>query len=233
MINDDTTRKAVVLFSGGLDSTTCLFIAKNQGYEIIPLVIDYSQRHNIEKKYAKKILKILKIDNAIFFNMDFSLIGGSALTADIHVPKGGNHIGKSEIPITYVPGRNLIFLSLAIAVAEVYNMHDIFIGVNALDYSGYPDCRADFIKSFEETALLASKAGREGRPFHIKTPLIDLTKTEIIQQGMSLGVPCEHTWSCYDPQDEKPCRECDACILRTQGFKNIGLNDPLIDKTYS
>ena len=196
-------------------------------------MIDYSQRHHIEKEYAKRILKYLKIDNPIFLNVDFSSIGGSALTADIHIPKGGKHIGTSDIPITYVPGRNLIFLSLAVAIAEVRGACDIFIGVNALDYSGYPDCRGDFIKSFEQTSTLASKSGREGRPFCIKTPLIDLTKVEIIQQGVSLGVPYELTWSCYDPQAEKPCRECDACILRARGFKNLGLNDPLIEKIFS
>ena len=223
--------RAVVLFSGGLDSATCLIMARRTGCEPIPLVIDYSQRHSIERIYAKKMIDALGIKQSIFLPIDLSLVGGSALTDDMDVPKGGFDLGKpDEIPITYVPARNLIFLSLAAGVAEANGTMNIFIGVNALDYSGYPDCRADFIRSFEATAALASRAGREGRKFVIKTPLIEMTKTEIIQKGISLGVPYELTWSCYDPQEEKPCGGCDACILRKKGFQGAGITDPLLSK---
>ena len=145
-------------------------------------------------------------------------------------PKGGQNIGELKIPATYVPSRNLIFLSLASAVAEANHISDIFIGINALDYSGYPDCRADFIASFQKTAALGSKSGREGQSFKIKTPLLRLTKAEIIRKGISLGVPYGLTWSCYDPNGEKPCRECDACILREKGFREAGISDPLLDR---
>lgn len=219
--------KAIILLSGGLDSATCLYKAKGQGYEPIAVSFHYGQRHKAELQAAKRLAAHVGIEHETI-TVDLRKIGGSALTADIPVPKGGLHLQHGpEIPVTYVPVRNLIFLSLAYAMAEARAAATIYIGVNAIDYSGYPDCRPDFIDSFRETAALASKAGREGRGADIVTPLISLSKAEIAAEAVRLGVPVALTWSCYDPQMEGrklvPCRNCDACILRRDGFMSAGL----------
>lgn len=222
-----TREKAVVLLSGGLDSATCVYKAKGQGYDPIALSFDYGQRHKAELQAAKRIAVYLGIEHRVI-TVDLRKIGGSALTSDIAVPKGGEHL-KAEglIPVTYVPVRNLIFLSLAYALSEASGASAIYIGVNAIDYSGYPDCRPDFIESFSRTAALASKTGREGHGADIVTPLISLSKAEIAAEAVRLGVPVELTWSCYDPQASGtslvPCRNCDACILRRDGFMAAGL----------
>ena len=227
--------KAVILFSGGLDSSTCLFLAKEQGFEPITLSINYSQRHDLEMVYARKMLEHVNVKESVFLPFDLSLIGGSALTdPSMEVPRGGEGLESNTIPVTYVPARNLIFLSLASALAEVKNIQHIFIGINALDYSGYPDCRSDFIFSFEETCSLATKIGREFGRIKIETPLINLKKSEIIKKGNALKVPYEFTWSCYDPNDDQtPCLNCDSCILRKKGFAEAGLTDPLIKDIFS
>ncbi|MDX1949771.1 MAG: 7-cyano-7-deazaguanine synthase QueC [Rickettsiales bacterium] len=211
--------KAVVLLSGGLDSATCSAIAISQGFEVYALSFSYGQRHSVELDFAKRQAKIQKIKEHKIINIDLRAFGGSALTDDIDVPKNrdSEKISK-EIPITYVPARNTIFLSYALAYAEVLGASDIFIGVNALDYSGYPDCRPEYIKTFERLANLATKAGVEQGLFRINTPLIDLSKAEIIKLGNKLGVDFESTISCYDPIDNKPCGVCDACLLRKKGF---------------
>lgn len=224
-------KPAVILFSGGLDSTTCLYYAKKKGFSPIALSFDYGQKHKIELKKAQKICQLANIEKHYILKLDFSLIKNSALTNnDIPVPLGGTHLGREEyIPPTYVPARNLLFLSYAIAIAENENVRDIFIGVNALDYSGYPDCRGDFIQSFRKTANLATKQGREGRKFTIHTPLLNLGKTEILQLALSLKVPIEETWSCYNPQKNhlgnyEPCGSCDACLLRLKAFASLKTN---------
>ena len=228
-------KKAVVLFSGGLDSATCLFIARDMGFEPITISIDYSQRHEIEILYAKKMLEHVRVRESVFFALDQSLMRGSALTdPKIGVPKGGKGIEEEAIPVTYVPARNLIFLSIASALAESRGAEHIFIGVNALDYSGYPDCRPDFIRSFEKTCNLATRTGREGGRIQLETPLIDLKKSEIIKKGSLLKVPYELSWSCYDPdQNGLPCLSCDSCILRKKGFGEAGIPDPLIETLFS
>ncbi len=223
--------KAVVLLSGGLDSATALAIAIQSGFKILPLTIDYGQKHIWEIESSKNLIRHFKISSHKVFKLDLSSIGGSALTDDIEVPKNRNNEEISEeIPITYVPARNTIFLSIALGYAEVKNANHIFIGVNAIDYSGYPDCRPEFIQSFETTANLATKMGVEGfRKIKIHTPLIDMEKSSIIKTGIELGVDYSITHSCYDPKsDGKPCKECDACILRLKGFEEAGLKDPLI-----
>jgi 7-cyano-7-deazaguanine synthase len=211
-------KKAVILISGGLDSTTCLADAKAKGFECYTLGFDYGQRHRIELECAKKLSpnhKIITIGN----------FGGSALVdINIAVPKGG--VGH-DIPVTYVPARNTIFLSYALAYAEVLGANDIFIGVNALDYSGYPDCRPEYIEAFSKMATLATKACVEGNKLTIHTPLINLTKAEIIKLGNSLGVDYSQTSSCYDPVDGKACGTCDSCRLRLKGFSEAGLKDPI------
>ena len=222
-------KKAIILLSGGLDSATCLSIAMNLGYECFGLSFDYGQRHKFELDCAKKLAKHYKIADHKIMKIDLRSFGGSALTADIEVPKHRNiNLQKDQIPITYVPARNTIFLSFALSYAEVINCNDIFIGVNALDYSGYPDCRPEYISSFEKTANLATKEGVSGNQFVIHTPLIDMTKAEIINTGLQLGVDYGMTSTCYDPDvDGKPCGECDACFLRLKGFDQAGAIDPL------
>ena len=212
-------RKAVILLSGGLDSTTVLAYAKDQGYDCHCLSFSYGQRHTIELDAAKAIAQYYGVTHKIA-TIDMRLFGGSALTDDIDVPKHDRveELSK-DIPVTYVPARNIIFLSFALAWAETLRAYDIFIGVNALDYSGYPDCRPDFIRSFERTANLATAYACEGQEtVKIHTPLVDKTKAEIIALGLSLGVDYSQTISCYDPQDGKPCGRCDACLLRAKGF---------------
>jgi 7-cyano-7-deazaguanine synthase len=218
--------KAVILYSAGLDSTTCLAIAQNQGFTPYAISFDYGQRHRHELELARANAKKLGAAEHLVVAFDLRQVGGSALTSEIEVPKEG--VGN-DIPVTYVPARNTIFLSFALGWAEVLGAYDIFIGVNALDYSGYPDCRPEYIESYERMANLATKAGVEGAGhFTIHTPLINLTKAEIIEQGMALGVDYSQTHSCYDPTPEGlSCGTCDSCRLRLKGFSEAGMSDPL------
>jgi 7-cyano-7-deazaguanine synthase len=223
-------KRAVVLLSGGLDSSTVLAIARSQGYELYALSFSYGQRHVIELEAARRMAASIGVKDHRIAAIDLRVFGGSALTADIDVPKGrGTDEMSHGIPITYVPARNTIFLSFALAWAEVLGSSDIFIGVNALDYSGYPDCRPEFIAAFETMANLATKAGVEGRQaLRIHTPLIALTKAEIVRRGIELGVDYGLTCSCYDPApDGAPCGQCDSCLLRQKGVGENGLVDPL------
>lgn len=220
--------KAVILLSGGLDSTTCLAIAKNQGFDLNALTLNYGQRHDFELKSAQKIVDHFKIKNHSVVNINLAQFGGSALTDEIDVPKDRSESEMTDIPITYVPARNTVFLSLALAWAETLNAFNIFIGVNVLDYSGYPDCRPEYIAAFEKTANLATKAGVSGERFKIHTPLINMKKSEIILNGLKLGVDYSLTSSCYDPlKNGTPCGHCDACILRLKGFQEADAIDPL------
>ena len=222
-------KRAVVLASGGLDSTTVMAIAKQQGYRVYSLSFDYGQRHSFELRAAKRVAELMGVSEHLVLELDLTKFGASALTDDIPVPKSSDgNIKTDEIPITYVPARNTIFLSLAMAWAETLNSSDIFIGVNALDYSGYPDCRPEYIKAFEHMANLATKASVEGGlKLKIHTPLINMTKAQIIRKGMELGVDYAVTHSCYDPSPEGlACGYCDSCILRKKGFKEAGVEDP-------
>jgi 7-cyano-7-deazaguanine synthase len=222
--------KAVVLLSGGLDSTTVLAIANASGYEAYALSFSYGQRHSWELECARKVAANSGVKDHRVAQIDLRVFGGSALTADITVPKGRSLEKMSDkIPVTYVPARNTIFLSFALAWAEVIGSSDIFIGVNALDYSGYPDCRPEFIEAFERLANLATKAGVEGHQnLKIHTPLISLSKAEIVRKGRELGVDYRLTSSCYDPSSTgQPCGACDSCLLRQKGFIENGLTDPL------
>lgn len=253
------TKKAVVLLSGGIDSSTTAAIAKAEGYEIYALSFDYAQRHRLELEFAKKVAESLEAKKHLIIKFDLREIGGSSLTDDIEVPKrvmsyeleveskkqnqnSELRIPNSElIPITYVPARNTIFLSFALGWAEVLEAHDIFIGANVVDYSGYPDCRPEYLKAFEEMANLATKASVEGSiRFKIKAPLLYMTKGEIIKKGSGLGFDYSLTWSCYDPQEIRvevqlsnfranyvPCGRCDSCIFRAKGFKEAGIKDPV------
>ncbi len=216
--------KAIVLVSGGLDSATCLAIAQSEGYECYALSFDYGQRHRAELLAAQRVAQEMGAVQHKVVHLNLRDIGGSALTDDaIDVPT----TPEEGIPVTYVPARNTVFLSLALGWAEVIGAQDIFIGVNAVDYSGYPDCRPEFIQAFQQTANLATKAGVEGHPFHIHTPLIDLTKAEIIQTGLKLGVDYGLTVSCYAADEEgRACGQCDSCRLRAKGFADAHVNDP-------
>jgi 7-cyano-7-deazaguanine synthase len=220
---------AVVLVSGGLDSMISAAIAREQGYRLLALSIDYNQRHRVELAAARRVAATLGAERHIVLPMDLSAFGGSALTADIDVPKDG--VGPG-IPVTYVPARNTIFLSLALGWAEAAGARDLFIGVNALDYSGYPDCRPEFISAFEGLAELATKAGVEGEPFRIRAPLQDMTKADIVREGARLGVDMGISWSCYDPAPGGVhCGRCDSCRLRAKGFEEAGVADPTVYAT--
>jgi 7-cyano-7-deazaguanine synthase len=225
----DQRRRAVVLLSGGLDSATTLAIARAEGFACHALTVDYGQRHAVEREAAGRVAKALGAREHVVIQVDLRRFGGSALTADIAVPKGRAPAAMAGIPMTYVPARNTVFLSLALAWAETLGAEDLFIGVNALDYSGYPDCRPEYIAAFERMANLATKAGVEGRSrFRVHAPLITLTKAEIVRRAYDLGVDLGLTWSCYDPQPgPRPCGACDACVLRRKGFEEAGLADPL------
>jgi 7-cyano-7-deazaguanine synthase len=215
----------VVLLSGGLDSMVCAAIAREQGYSVVALTVDYSQRHRVELDAARRIAAALA-DRHIVLPLDLRAFGGSALTSDIDVPKDGLSEG---IPVTYVPARNTIFLSLALGLAEASGARDIFIGVNALDYSGYPDCRPEFIAEFQRLAELATKAGVEGEPFTIHAPLQDMTKADIAREAQRLGLDAGLSHSCYDPTPEgRACGRCDACRLRAKGFAEAGIADPTV-----
>ena len=222
--------KAVLLLSGGLDSTTLLAHAVREGFDVHAMTFRYGQRHASEIDAARRIARHYHVRDHVIADIDLRVFGGSALTTDIAVPKDRDvsEMRDAGIPITYVPARNTIFLSFALAWAEVLEASDIFIGVNALDYSGYPDCRPEFIAAFERMANLATRAGVEGRtPIHIRTPLIDLSKAAIIRRGVELGVDYSMTQSCYDPDSSgAACGRCDACQLRLNGFAEAGLKDP-------
>jgi 7-cyano-7-deazaguanine synthase len=224
----DLGKKAVVLLSGGIDSTTTLAIAKDSGYEVYAISFRYGQRHIFEIEASKKLAEEMGVERHLIMDIDLSSFGGSALTDNITVPKEHKveNIGK-EIPITYVPARNLIFLSLALGWAEVLGSVDLFIGVNQVDYSGYPDCRLEFIEAFEKMANLGTKVGVEDRKIKIHIPLISLSKGEIIKKGIELGVDYSLTHSCYGPDDKgHACGKCDSCLLRKKGFEEAGIEDP-------
>jgi 7-cyano-7-deazaguanine synthase len=219
--------RAVVLLSGGLDSYTAAAVARRDGRELFALTIDYGQRHARELEAAKAVARHLGVVRHVQVDLDLSTFGGSALTTDLTVPK--DRPLDDDIPATYVPARNTIFLSLALAWAEVVDAGEIVIGVNALDYSGYPDCRPEFIRAFETLALLATRAGVNGRAIRVSTPLIDLSKADIIRLGHSLGLDYALTHSCYDPDSQgRPCGHCDSCVLRAKGFTEAGVIDPLL-----
>jgi 7-cyano-7-deazaguanine synthase len=224
-----TQKKAVVLSSGGIDSTTAMAIARAEGFAIYSLSFRYGQRHVLELDSAHKVSKAMEAKEHLIVAIDLAKIGGSALTGVFEVPKGRDSKEMNrEIPVTYVPGRNTIFLSYAIAWAEVVGAEDIFIGANSIDYSGYPDCRPEFIQAFEKMANLATKAGVEGKiRFRVNAPLLRMTKAEIIRKGVELGVDYGMTLSCYDPsQNGRACGHCDSCILRRKGFHEAGVPDP-------
>jgi 7-cyano-7-deazaguanine synthase len=223
------TRTAVVLLSGGLDSATVLAIARSEGFERIALSFRYGQRHDAEIIAARSIARRAGVPRHVVVDMDLRVFGGSALTSELAVPKGRSSSEMSHgIPITYVPARNTIFLSYALALAEVSDASDIFLGVNVLDYSGYPDCRPEYIEAFERMANLATKAGVEGRRLIIHAPLMRMTKGEIIARGLELGVDYAFTLSCYDPDASgAACGECDSCQLRLKGFAEAGVRDPV------
>jgi 7-cyano-7-deazaguanine synthase len=226
-----SSRPAVCLLSGGLDSSTCLALARRDGYECYALSFDYGQRHRVELEAAARVAAFIGVREHRTAQIDLRVFGASALTADIEVPKHRSTAEMAQgIPITYVPARNTIFLSYALAWAEVLEASDIFIGVNALDYSGYPDCRPEFIHAFENMANLATKAGIESRTaIHIHAPLISLGKADIVRLAAQLGLDFNLTHSCYDPDREgRPCGQCDSCLLREKGFVEAGIRDPVV-----
>jgi 7-cyano-7-deazaguanine synthase len=222
------SKKAVVLLSGGLDSTTVLAMAKADGFEPVCLAVSYGQRHVVELERARRVTQAMGVKDFRVVTVDLRQVGGSALTADIDVPKDRPEGELSHgIPITYVPARNALFLSLALGLAEVVEASVIYIGVNAVDYSGYPDCRPEFIRAFEQMATLATKAGVEGTRFEVRAPLSGMTKADIIRAGVKLGVDYSMTHSCYDPDPEgRACGRCDSCVLRRRGFEQAGVADP-------
>jgi len=221
-------RRAVCLLSGGMDSAVATAIARSRGYEVYGLTFNYKQKNIRELDSAKKLVRYFKIREHKIFKIDLGQIGGSALTDELEIPTGRTieEIKEGEIPITYVPARNTIFLGIALSYSEVVNADSIFIGANYLDSSGYPDCRLEYMKKFQELANLATKRTVEGKPIRIEYPLINMSKAEIVKRGMELKVPFELTWSCYNDR-EKACGECDSCVLRLNGFKEAGYVDPL------
>ena len=223
-----TGNRAVVLASGGLDSTVTAAIAKQEGCELFFLTMAYGQRHAVEVERARQVAAALGVTNHLVMNLDLRAIGGSALTGPAAVPKDRESKMRGQtIPVTYVPGRNLIFLSIAAAHAEVVGASLIYFGANVLDYSGYPDCRPEFIRAFEAAVKEGTKAGTEGNPIHVKAPLLMLTKAEIIRRGIELHVPFHLTHSCYDPVGDQACGRCDSCVIRREGFAKAGVVDPI------
>ncbi len=223
-----TSRKAVILLSGGLDSYTAAAIASSEGFELHALTVKYGQVHAREVEAAQQVGRALGVREHLELAVDLAAIGGSALTGETPVPKDRS-LEQTDIPVTYVPARNTVLLALALGWGEVLGAHDLFIGVNALDYSGYPDCRPEYIKAFEALAALATKAGVEGARSKVHAPLIDLTKAEIVRRGVDMGLDYGLTHSCYDPAaDGRPCGACDSCQLRARGFEAAGVPDPLI-----
>jgi 7-cyano-7-deazaguanine synthase len=225
-----TDSRAVVLLSGGMDSATAGAVARDQGFDVYALSFRYGQRHAAELEAARRVAERLGVRRHVVLDIDLRAFGGSALTGDLAVPKDTplERIGAG-IPVTYVPARNTIFLSFAVGWAETLEAGDVFIGANALDYSGYPDCRPEYIEAFERMASLATRAGVEGRRLRIHTPLISMSKAEIVRLGVRLGVDFGLTWSCYDPTPEgTPCGRCDACVLRQKGFREARMEDPLL-----
>lgn len=226
--------KAVVLLSGGLDSTTVLAIAQNQGFEVCALTFRYGQRHSDEVAAAMRIAGRFGVQRHEIVEVPLRQFGGSALTDQIEVPKDRDEAAMAgDIPITYVPARNTVFLSLALALAESIGAHDIFLGVSAVDYSGYPDCRPEYIEAFQAMARLATKAGIEGEQITIHAPLVDLSKAETIRIGLDLGVDYGLTHSCYDPLDGRACGRCDSCLIRSRAFEAMGLKDPALFETWA
>ena len=223
-----TESRAVILLSGGLDSTTVLAIVRAEGLDCHCLTVDYGQRHRVELEAARRVADTLGAASHRIITLDLRAIGGSALTDDIEVPKDQDP-ESGEVPITYVPARNTMLLSLLLGLAEVVRADQLFIGANAVDYSGYPDCRPAFLEAFESLASLATVAGAEhGVRFRVRAPLLELTKAQIIRRGLDLGVDYGLTWSCYDPTaDSLPCGHCDSCILRRRGFEDAGFDDPI------
>lgn len=223
-------KRAVVLLSGGLDSTTCAYLARSEGFEVLALSFDYGQRLKRELVSARKVAEAVEASEHVIMTFDLRRFGGSALTADIPVPLGRtmHEIGEG-IPVTYVPGRNAIFLSFGLSFAEARGAEALFIGVNALDSSGYPDCRPEFIDAFQDVARLGTRVGTQGQAVRIVTPLVALTKAEIVKLGIAAGVDHSLTWSCYIGGDE-PCGECDACLLRAKGFADAAVVDPLVTR---
>ena len=218
----------VILLSGGLDSYTAAAILKHDGYRLFALSVRYGQRHVRELESARRVATALGVERHLELSVDLSRIGGSALTSDIDVPK--DRAIDDQIPVTYVPARNTVLLSLALAWAEALDVTDIGIGANALDYSGYPDCRPEYMRAFEAMANLATKAGVHGARFRIHAPLMQMGKAQIVQRGLSLGLDYALTHSCYDPlEDGKPCGRCDSCVLRAKGFAEAGVSDPIVD----
>jgi 7-cyano-7-deazaguanine synthase len=224
------SRRAVVLLSGGLDSATCLALARADGFDPACLLVQYGQRHAVELERARVVARAQGVGEVRVVTVDLRAIGGSALTADVPVPKDRPAGERAEgIPVTYVPARNTVFLALALGLAETLGATDVYIGVNAVDYSGYPDCRPEFIRAFEALANLATRAGVEGARFHIHAPLSGMTKVEIIRTGMRLGVDYALTHSCYDPDGEgRACGRCDSCLIRREGFRAAGVSDPTV-----
>lgn len=227
-MNAQTLSRAVVLASGGLDSTVTAAIAQSEGFELYLLTIAYQQRHAVEIERAGQVAKALGARQHLVVEVNLRALGGSALTGDVAVPKNRTEGERAEgIPVTYVPGRNLIFLSLAAAHAEVIGAWTIYFGANVVDYSGYPDCRPEFIRAFEAAVQAGTKAGVEGKRIEVRAPLLTLTKAEIIQRGVRLNVPFHLTHSCYDPVGTLACGRCDSCIIRQQGFVKAGIEDPI------
>jgi 7-cyano-7-deazaguanine synthase len=222
------TKKAIILLSGGLDSATCLAYAKNKGFDLYALSFDYGQRHKFELESAKNVAECFNVIEHKIINIDLRTFGASALTDDIEVPDADKENMGKDIPVTYVPARNTIFLSYALAYAEVRNCFNIFIGVNNVDYSGYPDCRPEYIEAYKKMANLATKSGIEGKKLSIHTPLLNLNKSEIIKLGINLGVDYSITHTCYNPNEQgNSCGKCESCVYRLKGFKEAGIKDPV------
>lgn len=230
-MNRSGRRKAVVLLSGGLDSMVTAGLAREAGYSVLALTVNYNQRHLVELASARRIAAELGAERHIVLPIDLRAFGGSSLTDDIDVPKEGAGLGEDEdggIPVTYVPARNTVFLSLTLAWAEAVDARDLFLGINALDYSGYPDCRPAFVEAFEHLASVATKAGVEGDRFKVHAPLLHMTKADIVREAARLGLDAGMSWSCYDPQEGQHCGLCDSCRLRRKGFEEAGLPDPTV-----